>query len=51
LSHGCSRIAGELQEARQALTPQIEPAHRAAVRALEAYLKPAEDSAALPTTA
>lgn len=51
LSHGCSRIAAELQEARQALTPRIEPAHREVVRALEAYLKPAQDSAALPTTA
>jgi CHAD domain-containing protein len=51
LSHGCSRIAAELQEARQSLTPTIEPAHRDLVRALDAYLKPREDSAALPTTA
>jgi len=51
LSHGCSRIASELQEARQALTPQIEPAHRDLVQALEAHLKPAEDNSALPTTA
>jgi CHAD domain-containing protein len=51
LSHGCSRIASELQEARQALTPKIEPAHREVVQAMDAYLKPREDSAALPTTA
>lgn len=51
LSHGCSRIAGELQEARQSLTPQIEPAHRELVQALAGYLKPSENSVALPTTA
>ena len=51
LSHGCSRIAAELQEARQSLTPQIEPAHRELVRALGDFLKPAEDTSALPTTA
>jgi hypothetical protein len=51
LSHGCSRIAAELQEARQLLTPKIEPAHREVARALEAYLKPGENNAALPTTA
>ena len=51
LSHGCSGIAVELQEARQSLTPQIVPAHREVVRAVEAYLKPREDTAALPTTA
>jgi CHAD domain-containing protein len=51
LSHGCSRIAAELQEARQALTPQIEPAHREVVRTLVAYLKPAEDNSVLSTTA
>jgi CHAD domain-containing protein len=51
LSHGCSRIAAELQEARQSLTPQIEPAHRELVQTLAAYLKPDENSAALPTTA
>jgi CHAD domain-containing protein len=51
LSHGCSRIAAELQEARQALTPQIEPAHREVVRALDAYLKPSEDNSVLSTTA
>jgi len=51
LSHGCSRIAAELQEARQALTPRIEPAHRELILALEEYLKPAEDTSALPTTA
>ena len=51
LSHGCSRIVAELQEARQSLTPQIEPAHRELVRALGDFLKPAEDTSALPTTA
>ena len=51
LSHGCSRIAGELQEARQLLTPRIEPAHRELVQTLGNYLKPSENSAALPTTA
>jgi CHAD domain-containing protein len=52
LSHGCSRIAAELQEARLSLTPQIEPAHRELVRALDAYLKPKQETpAALPTTA
>lgn len=51
LSHGCSRIAGELQEARQSLTPQIDPAHRELVQALAGYLKPNENSTALPTTA
>jgi CHAD domain-containing protein len=51
LSHGCSRIAAELQEARQLLTPRIEPAHRAVVQALEAYLRSGENNAALPTTA
>jgi CHAD domain-containing protein len=51
LSHGCSRIAAELQEARQALTPQIGPAHREIVRELGSYLRPNENSAALPTTA
>ena len=51
LSHGCSRIAAELQEARQSLTPQIQPAHRELIRALEEFLKPAEDTSALPTTA
>ena len=51
MSHGCSRIAAELQEARQSLTPQIEPAHRELVQTLAAYLKPDENSAALPTTA
>jgi len=51
LSHGCSRIAAELQEARQSLTPKIEPAHREVVSAMEAYLKSREDNAALPTTA
>jgi CHAD domain-containing protein len=51
LSHGCSRVAAELQEARQLLIPRIEPAHREVVQALEAYLKPREDSAAQPATA
>ena len=51
LSHGCSRIAAELQEARQSLTPKIEPAHHEVIHALKAFLKPREDSAALPTTA
>jgi len=51
LSHGCSRIAAELQEARQSLTPQIEPAHRELVQALEGYLKPSENTSALPTSA
>ena len=51
LSHGCSRIAAELQEARQSLTPQIEPAHRELVQTLESYLKPSENRSALPTTA
>jgi CHAD domain-containing protein len=51
LSHGCSRIAAELQEARQLLTPRIEPAHSAVVQALEAHLRSGENNAALPTTA
>jgi CHAD domain-containing protein len=51
LSHGCSRIASELLEARELLTPQIEPAHRELVRTLANYLKPSENNAALPTTA
>jgi len=51
LSHGCSRIAAELQETRQSLTPQIEPAHRELVQALEGYLKPREETSALPTSA
>ena len=51
LSHGCSRIASELQEARELLTPQIVQAHRELVQTLANYLKPSENSAALPTTA
>lgn len=51
LSHGCSRIASELEETRQSLTPQIEPAHRELVVALESYLKPGKEASALPTTA
>jgi hypothetical protein len=51
LSHGCSRIVAELQEARLALTPRIEPAHREVARALEGYLKTGQESAAMPTTA
>ena len=51
LSHGCSRIAGELQEARQSLTPQIEPAHRKLVQVLASYLKAREETPALHTSA
>ena len=51
LSHGCSRIAAELQEARQTLTPQIEPAHRKLSQALEKYLNPDDDASALQTPA
>jgi CHAD domain-containing protein len=52
LSHGCSRIAAELQEAQQSLTPKIEPAHSELVQALDPYLKPKQETpAALPTTA
>jgi CHAD domain-containing protein len=51
LSHGCSRIAAELQETRQSLTPQVEPALRELVQALEGYLKPRESTSALPTSA
>jgi CHAD domain-containing protein len=51
LSHGCSRIAAELQEARLALTPKIQPAHRELVQALQRHLRPTENASALPTTA
>lgn len=51
LSHGSSRIAAELQEARQALTPQIQPAHCELVSALERFLNASQETSALPTTA
>src|SRR5262245_796901 len=51
LSHGCSRIVAELQEARQSLTPQIELAHRELVGSLEGYLRPKQEPSALQTSA
>ncbi|MCI0620798.1 MAG: CHAD domain-containing protein [Acidobacteria bacterium] len=51
LSHGCSRIAAELQEARQSLVPQIEPAYRQLAQALAEYLNPKQETPALPAPA